>query len=165
MKIIDEKGRVFGLINIIDLVVIILVVSLVPLMFNLGEAIFKKKALEEEQLSVKIKFLGIDPDFVDVIKNGDIEKDFSGKKIGEIAEVVSTVPSKEWVVVDNKTLAAIDNPVKRDVIVKAKILCIKKGGAPYYKAAQAKIGSNIIFSTDTYLLTGLIVGLDTTKKA
>ncbi|MDD5136746.1 MAG: DUF4330 family protein [Candidatus Omnitrophica bacterium] len=163
-KIIDQKGRLFGLINVIDLSVILILVSFVPLIF-IGYKIVSmgEKTEDKEWVSVKIKLVETEPEFSSIISAGDVEKDPLGKTIGRLTAIANVKPSKVWVTVDNKMLTTIDHPVKKDIVVNADILCLKKEGTLYYKAIPVKVGNAITFTTDLYNLPGLVVGLERDK--
>ncbi|MFA5142618.1 MAG: DUF4330 domain-containing protein [Candidatus Omnitrophota bacterium] len=171
-KIIDEKGRLFGIINVIDLAVILVILSFVPIIFigykvmNKPEEITgaKQVVIRTEMVSARIKFWDIEPEFSGIITKGDVERDAAGKKISEVVDIVSVNPSKTWVVVENKALAMIEHPAKKDVVIDARILCTKTDGILYHKSALVKIGSPIIFTTDLYNFPGRIVGLKTDDK-
>jgi hypothetical protein len=165
MKIIDQKGKVFGRINIIDLSVIIVLVSFLPLLY-LGYRVVALHSQREgaRWVPAQIKLLNIDPEFSKVIEIGDVEKNFAGNDIGKLTAISSIKPSKVWVIVDNKTLGTIDDPIKKDMLVDADLLCEKKGGVLYYKSTVVKIGNVITFSTDLYNLSGSIVGLKINDK-
>lgn len=69
MKIIDEKGKVFGLINIIDLIIILLVLLVA------GGAYYKfsNKTVQAKQVTVEFQVLipHVRPELVDAVKAGD----------------------------------------------------------------------------------------------
>jgi len=173
MKLIDQKGRVLGLINVIDLSVILVLISFLSVVF-LGYKVMQRqqkiddtnKAMIRQQeidgkkwVLIQIKLSELDPEFSKVILKGDTEKDSSGKTIGELVAIASSSPSKVWVIVDNKMLSAIDHPLRKDIIVDANILCTKRDGSLYYKDSSVKIGNTIQFTTDLYHFSGLITGL------
>lgn len=163
-KIIDQKGRIFGTINVIDLSVILVLLSFIPIVFIGYKVILGGKAEDTKWVSVRIKLTEIDPEFSDVISKGDVEKDSFGKTIGKLASISSVKASKVWVIADNKMLTTIDHPVKKDILVDADILCTRQGRIFYYKSVPVKIGSTIIFATDLYNLSGLIIGLKVDVK-
>lgn len=75
MKIIDEKGRLFGKINVIYFLVILFLISLTP-MFYYGYKIFNAPPPPpplQEWATVKVKFNGLIPEIVSLINKGDYE--------------------------------------------------------------------------------------------
>lgn len=164
-KIIDSKGRIFGAINVIDFFVILVLISFVPIVVIGYKFIGRKhNILDTQWVSVQIKLTGVEPEFINVISKGDADKDPSGKVIGTVTSIAKLMPSKVWVIVDNKMLSTIDHPVQRDVTVEANILCTDKKGILYYKLEPVKIGSKIMFETDKYNIPGIIVGFKVRDK-
>lgn len=159
MKIIDQKGRLFGLINIIDLLVVLLLLSFIPLLYRVYETFKLEKNMVQELVFARVEFSDMTPEFVKVVSKGDTEKDASGNLVGKLVNISSAEPSKVWVVVDNKILGAISHPTKKDLIIDAMLLCAKRDGVLFYKNSQVKIGNTISFTTDLYNFTGKIVGL------
>lgn len=159
-KIIDQRGRVFGLINVIDLSVILLVLSIIPISL-FGYLVLTKKVVTRDYVwaDIMIKLKETEPEFRDIISKGDVEKEPSGKVIGKLTDISNMTPSKVWVVVDNKMLTTIDHPVRKDILVNAEILCIRRGGVLYHNSDQVKIGKIFVFETDMYNISGPIVGL------
>lgn len=148
-KIIDQKGRIFGLINIIDLAVILLLASFLPILY-FG---YKVTAMENKKegagwVSVQIKLLEIKPESNTVILKGDAEKIL--KKLGVAA--------------DDKIALTVNNVLKKGTVADVEILCIKKEGVLYYKASPVKIGSTISFTVDLYDISGSIVGIEGADK-
>ena len=155
---IDQKGKIFGLINVIDFIVILLLLSFVALIF-IGYRVVSKpeNAAYKKWINVQIKLVEIEPELVDVINVGDVEKDLSKMTIGKLTAISSVKVSKVWVIVDNQKLSTIDHPTKRDVIISAEILCTRKDGVWYYKSAPVKINNMIMFETELYNLPGLVI--------
>ncbi len=166
-KIIDQKGKVFGLINVIDLSVILILLSFAPLIF-IGYKIIgqtkEKEMRDKKSVTIKIKLAEVEPEFISIVSKGDVERDSLGNKIGELIAISSIKPSKVWVIVDNKMLATIDHPVKKDIIVDVRVSCTKNKGVLYYKSDPVKIGNAIVLSTDIYNLSGLVVGFKADDK-
>lgn len=160
MRIIDQKGMVLGRINIIDFSVILIVIFFLLSLF-IGYAVVVKKEMIKDSVwvSIKLKLVETEPEFRNIISKGDVEKNAFGETIGRLVDVSSVMPSKVWVIVDNKMLSTIDHPVKKDVIVNAEILCKRKDGILYHKTSPVKIGTTITFETEMYNLSGVVVGL------
>lgn len=119
MKVIDEKGRLFGKINVIDLLVALFILSLVP-MFYFGYKIahqreierqeLKREAIRQEaarqkvareeaerrkefvELEVDCIFMGIKSETIKMISVGDKAFDQYGEQIGEIISLGEPSP-------------------------------------------------------------------------
>lgn len=97
MKIIDEKGRLFGKINIIDFLAMLFILCLLPGAY-LGYKFFTSKHLNNgmSQLSTDIelpvKFKKFDKRILNLLKVGDKERDQVGNVIAEIVWVGEPEP-------------------------------------------------------------------------
>jgi len=106
MKIIDEKGKVFGKINIIDLVVVLFVICFIPSVFYFGYKNMIQKKLpkiaeqkviqktrekffidESRYIEVNGVLFGSNPEIVKRINKGDKELDSNKNVIAEIIDV------------------------------------------------------------------------------
>ena len=91
MKLIDEKGRLFGKINLIDLMVILLLLGAIPI-FYFGYKIYTEEVKVEQQAEffveeVYCKFVGLTSKDAESITVGDKEMDENGEMIGEVTWV------------------------------------------------------------------------------
>ncbi len=178
MNIIDEKGRLFGRINVIDFVVIVFLLALVPIVYlgyNIAAA-KSKKDVAQISVNIQVKFADQMPELVGHIKSGDYEKDVLGRKIGEIisysvapqesvyrqktaraskaGEPVQTTEGSDQII----TTIPISNS-KDHILATLKIVCYAKNGVLYYGEQPVKIGRDFIFSTDLYMVTGLVTDI------
>lgn len=161
MKIIDEKGRLFSRINIIDLsVLLVLLFSVQAVFFGYKATTAKPSPLNERWISAQVRFEDVDSRLSDLIKAGDCENEQSGRNIGRIAKVVGIKPYDVVSMQANKELIVVEHPFRRMVTMDLNMLCQEKGGALYYKDHLVKIGTNIVFSTAAYYMYGTIIGMD-----
>ena len=90
MKIIDEKGRIFGKINVIDFITIVLIVSIVPMFYFGSELVaFKRPAKNRAvRLEVQIKFPRVIPEVASVISEGDSDGKKDVKGTGFLKKII-----------------------------------------------------------------------------
>lgn len=74
MKLIDEKGRLFGKINVIDFLVILSLISLTPMLYY-GYKIFNAPLLPQKQVYIKIRLDSVIPEIYRYLKNITLEID------------------------------------------------------------------------------------------
>lgn len=91
MKIIDEKGRLFGLINVIDLIIIIVLVMLIgggaKRMKNPEIEVEDKEKGEEKVATITLEIDKVREHIVDgVVVGDDLYHDKKGGKFGEIID-------------------------------------------------------------------------------
>ncbi len=161
MNIMDEKGRLFGRINVIDFVVILLLFSLIPILYVGYKLNTREDHAVMRSVSIKVRSVETMPELINVIKPGDVDMDPSGKPVGKIARIFEAVPSEVVVLRGDNQLTMKTSNIKKDVLIMIEAVCEVKGGLLYYKEQPVKIGENIIFSTNLYTLRGVITDIET----
>ncbi|MDD4910356.1 MAG: DUF4330 domain-containing protein [Candidatus Omnitrophica bacterium] len=96
MKVIDDKGRLFGKINIIDFLALVFLVCLLPI-FYLGYKVFTQEPIDTEakefiEIMIDVRFIKLRPEVAKVISIGDKEFDNDGHPIGEVVELGDDEP-------------------------------------------------------------------------
>lgn len=135
-----------------------------PIEFKMGKYIVKgtigNVLLKEKWIHSQIKFTGIMPELAKLIAGGDIDKDLEGTIRGKIKAIISNNPSNVQIltVQDNKYIN-VANPFQRDVILALDLLCEEKDGVLFYKNYPMKVGNSIIFATDLYSASGVIISI------
>lgn len=162
MKIIDEKGRLFGKINVIDFLVIIFFLSLTP-MFYYGYKIFHKKpaapiaqnaeAQKKEFIATELSFVfkKVNPQVLSFISAGDKEIGKDREILGEILSLGEVKPYSYEIAIGS-TKKVITDPLFKDLPVILRIKAEVKQNNLYYKDRQITDNSSIDFMTDKYKL-------------
>lgn len=161
MRIIDEKGRLFGKINIIDFLVILFLLSLTPMLY-FGYKISNKKApevivqvqqqklREEFMIMINCYFIKLKPEALKMISVGDKEWDSDGNLIGEIISLGELLPYVyKFDVGPNKKLIRKD-PELQQIAVTLKINAAVRDKNIYYKDKQILEGGMLEFSSAKY---------------
>lgn len=165
MKLFDEKGRVFGLINIIDLLVIVAIL----LVGTLGFMKFGGKAItpvvnNSDEITFEVKAIGKQPYLASGLKIG--QNIISAGNILKDASIVSvkTSPSDSQNGNSNGISVASKSPLLVDitVLIKAKI----NVNDPILKVGIQEIGVGTTYTirTQTESLIGIISGIDMPKE-
>lgn len=166
MNIIDEKGRLFGKINIIDFLVIVFLVSLIP-MFYFGYKLSDAKKLAQRALEAQLvlrKFVEIEIfcNLVEVpsallksIIVGDKETGENGQGIGEITWIGEPKTYKytyNFGTQEDGKLRKIylENRNLNELPARIKLIAEARGTDLYYNAQGIRIDSPFIFKTDKY---------------
>jgi hypothetical protein len=157
MKIIDEKGRLFGRINIIDFTIVLFLLSLLPL-FYFGYRIFHipppHRIIEQE---IFCKFNKVDPKIVKIVKVGDKQINATtGNTDAEIMQIICIEPYFYVIKGANGTMMIKQDSLLKQVWVKLKIRGELKSGELFYHGNSIYPGANITFSTDKYSLQGTV---------
>ncbi len=179
MKIIDEKGRIFGKINVIDFSVVLFLVFLMP-MFYFGYKILntKKPFVEKQTIQTKIKFLEVLAEVADAMKEGDVIRDSEGNIMGTLSKILSNKAledpqNREVLIIRdsegnimgtlskilNNEIPKVSNSYKtREVVAVFDLNCTTRCGTLYCGNYAIKMGLPIDLASDWYVLKGIIIG-------
>lgn len=162
MKIIDENGRLFGKINVIDLLVIIFFLFLTPT-FYFGYRIFHKKpvapvtenveAQKKEFIEIELSFIfkRIDPNVLSLISPGDKEIGKDKEIMGEILSLGEIKPYSYEIAIGSAK-KVISDAILKDLPVILRIRAEFRQNNLYYKDRQIVDNASIDFMTDKYRL-------------
>lgn len=166
LKIIDEKGRLFGRINVIDFLVLLFFLGLSP-MFYFGYKIFNKKppqaapvpAVEVPKtvIETELDFIlnKLDPETAGLISKGDREVDEKGEVAAEIISLGRALPVTYEIDTGNQQKLIKDDPVLKKIPALLKIKAEFKDNILYYKGKPIKVNSAIDFVSAKYKLEAL----------
>lgn len=120
MKIIDDKGRLFGIINIVDLIVVLVVLLFAGGMyfkFVAKESVTQKKHLEEEIL-VTIKYKPMDEGELEGVKPG--EQLIANDALQPIFVEKVEVRTEKAVLEENGRLIEVEHPYEKNIYITIK---------------------------------------------
>lgn len=157
--IIDEKGKIFGKINIIDLLaVLIIVVSVAAVCFKFGFSAHKNVGSAGDEITYVMKVKAIRDTSADALNIGDsLTEKTTKKKIGKIIDK-RVEPAKEVVNKADGTLTReVEVPGRYDVYI-----TVKGSGTAndtgYFLDGTCQIGvfSSVVFSSRYIETTGTV---------
>lgn len=159
MKIIDEKGRLFGKINIIDLCVILVIVLAVAAFFVKSASLGKtEKSTAEITYTLKVK--GVRMQTVDELNQSDgksISVVKTGEALGTIQEV-SYDQAIDFIVDKSGNYIETTIPDKYDVIVKISTNGTETPKGIYTEGGkQLFIGEDVKFNTKNAETSGEVL--------
>ncbi|WP_194174818.1 DUF4330 domain-containing protein [Desulfofundulus thermobenzoicus] len=165
MKFIDEKGRFFGVLNIIDLLIILLVLGAIAGIFA-KTSVLKRINRNFTEVPARMQLIveNVRQTTADAVKPGDIIKEVrSGEQLGVVKEVK---------VEDYKEKAADSqgNWHMSPVPDKKTIFITLEGNLKSYnnefRAGQTdiKIGSKVNVKSNMYTFEGYILKIETIKQ-
>lgn len=161
MKLLDEKGRLFGKINLVDLAaVLILIAALAAVGWKLGgrkvaDAVADRNP-EYEYVAVCAR---VYPEVCEFAESCVGDQLLAGSKLlnGEITEVV-TKPHMEM---SEQTGARLEDPDFRDLYVTIRCKPTLVGGSLTIGTQEIRVGkSHIVKSTKLEIPNGLILSIE-----
>ncbi|NLO41047.1 MAG: DUF4330 domain-containing protein [Ruminiclostridium sp.] len=163
MKIINEKGKLFGIINIIDLALLLVIAALA-----VGAVLYmKREGSPVAELPTKDYYVTIlcrenRQEVVDAIKVGDLLYFGNAFTNLEITDVKAQ-PAKIDVPMPDGTIVSAQHPELKDIYVTVKII-----GDPidpndpmiYYGITHATVGKNVTLKTTTVEIPAVIIKVE-----
>ncbi len=163
MKIIDDKGRFFGKINLLDLVVLIIIIIAVwvvgtkvvsnPESYNISQSNNVK------DMYVTIKCQNVTDEFIEALQVGDrlvAQNAYTGGTIHKIHEPVKAIYSGYD---SNGNVTLSEHPYHKDVLV--TLVTKQDIDNPVIKVngQEARIGSRIFFKTQKVEVSVMVMDI------
>ena len=162
MRLIDEKGRLFGKINLIDLIIILVIVALVcgigfKLFFSNDEASPSEPSIST-QAKVDILLKTVNYEVAGGIEEGDtliINNAESDIKVDSIVVKDSMAANPD----SNGIVVLSPNPLHKDMTVTVFMDVSVSSGGIAYKGEMLKINNNFNVETNDFCCVGKIIDI------
>ncbi len=160
MKVINEKGKLFGLINPVDLLILIAIIAILG---AIGMQLFGQKINDavapQVELTAEVVIVGTPPRLVDEIVRQDLvgERLVSGNEYmnGEITDIWLEDYVMQAIRSDGVIVDSVD-PSKKDVVVKIRTTVPKGTPSPKLGSQELRAGRAYIVKTQTFECNGTI---------
>lgn len=160
MRIIDEKGRLFGLINIIDLMALLLLA--VALLVGIGKVMGREVRHEPGAATVHLEFLVSDvrQQTVDVIQVGDMIKDSTGNQAFGIIKGKKVLPYREPAPTSNGSFVLADVPGRFEILLDLECSGHDLEDALRVASHEIRIGTSLVIYTKKYAVEGKVMKIE-----
>ncbi|MGI6728403.1 MAG: DUF4330 domain-containing protein [Anaerovoracaceae bacterium] len=160
MKIINEKGKLFGIINMVDLLILLAIVAVVG---AIGWQLFGSKVNDavspQVELTAEVVIIGTAPRLVDEAERQDL----IGERLVAGNEYLNATVEDVWfedyviqAVRDDGVIVDAKDPSKKDVVVKIKTMVPKGTPSPKIGSQELRAGKTFILKTQTFECSGTI---------
>lgn len=152
MKLVDEKGRLFGRVNLFDLFIVVLIFALIGGVSYKYKVASRMVAVNESDLTVKLWIEDVKDVTVDVINEGDQVKEYdSNHYFGEVIKK-EVVPHTEEVETADGKIVNAEVEGKYDVYITLKCKGINSENAISIASKEVRIGGKIVIKHKLYAL-------------
>ena len=169
MKIINEKGKLFGVINVVDLLVLLAVIAVV---IGVGYKLFAPQIADatatQVPMTVTVRVRGATPFLVEEVqRNSQVGKQIvSGSSFTEA--VITDMQIEDYVqqvtTADGSIVNALD-PSKKDLVFTIETTVPKGTAAPSIGTQEVRAGRTFIVKTNDFETTGNIDMVDIASSA
>lgn len=158
MHIIDNKGRIFGLINIIDLLVILVILAVVT---RFGTGIHQSSAGSQvKEIEAILYVKEVKDATANVIKVGDTVKETKTNGVlGKVTDV-EVKPSETLVETADGRIVVYPNPVLKDVYITVKGTGSVNENAIVLGSNEIRIGTSLQIKTNIYSVTSTVIEIN-----
>jgi len=159
MRILDDDGKLFGIINLFDLIALLIIA---------GSAFFAYKwaTVSEDPSWAKVDYrdryciasIDVAEFMVEAIKEGDEMLNLEGKVVGHIEKILEVQESRGTVLTSKTGEKISFSSESKRIIAMLKVLTYTLRGETYLYSTSnlLKIGSALEVSTKKYTLNGVI---------
>lgn len=160
MKIINEKGKLFGIINIIDLIVILAIVLLVGGGVKRAKTNKPEIITETKKALIEFEISDIRTPSVEALEVGDML--YTSDKGEEFGKVVhkKIEPSKELVETRDGKLVFAEVPEKYDVTLMIEVQAKDTPDSVVVVGEQVRIGQQFKFKNKKIVINGIVLRVD-----
>lgn len=160
MKIIDEKGKLFGLINVVDLIALAAVVAVIGAIgVQLLGAKVTDAVSEKVDCYMEVAIIGAAPRIFEEA----VRQDLAGERLVSGNEYLSATVQKVWledywmqaITADGRIVDAKD-PTKKNILVLIRATVPKDTASPKIGSQELRAGRTYIVKTQTFESIGTI---------
>lgn len=159
MKFIDEKGKLFGIINIIDLCVLLIIITFISF------AVYKKTSAvppmpaSTETIQIKVEVTDVRDVTVDAITEGEIVYNYDkGEVFGKILEKTVTPVKALYQNQEGKLVESIV-PNQYDVTITLESTATVTNAKILIGNEEVAIGTTVKMKGKKFLTQGTVLGL------
>lgn len=155
MKLVNEKGKIFNIINLVDLAVLLLIVAFLSIVILKVTDVKLVSSGENNLITITVSCQGEYPSTAEALKTGDKLVSQNSYIDGQIVSIDS-VPSKQFVNTDDGRIVVTEHPVLLDVIVKVSFEAPAGSATIKHGDQQIRVGNKYFIKTQTVEMDGRI---------
>lgn len=160
MKLIDEKGKIFSFINIIDFAIILVIVVLVISGFYKVKYVNTSNSIEPKPVHIRIFVAEREDSSLDKIKVGDVLKEYdTGIILGTIRNIDVKPSTREVETIDGEIKLA-EVPDLYDYYIDIDGEAIVTENSIMSGNKELRVGSKLVLRTKIYALNSIILEIE-----
>ena len=160
MKIFDQKGRLFGLVNIVDLLVSLAVIlAVLAIGVKLFAAPLKEAVAPNSQMTTVLRIRGASEFVQEEIQRNVLEGKSLVSGNSYVDATIVDVKIEEYAVqtiTDEEEIITLIDPVKKDIVVTIESEVPKGTATPKIGNQEIRAGRTMILKTKDFEMNALI---------
>lgn len=159
MKIVNEKGKLFGIINVVDLVILLAVVVVVgAIIWQVFGNRVTDAVSKQEEVTIVVSIAGSHPDLVEEVLRQDLVGEQSLVVMNILAYItnvwledyVMQIPTADGTIVD------ATDPTQKTIYIEIKSQVAAGTASPSIGSQELRAGRTYIVKTQTFECSGII---------
>lgn len=154
MKAVNEKGKLFGLINVVDLLILVAVVAVGgAIAWQVLGSRVNDVVSPQVELTAEVVIVGTPPRIINEI----VRQDLTGEKLVAGNEYMNAEITDVWLedyvmqaIRDDGVIVDATDPSKKDVVIKIKTSVPKGTPSPKIGSQEVRAGRTFILKTQTF---------------
>jgi hypothetical protein len=157
LKIIDDRGKLFGIINLIDLIVLILL--LIVVMVGVGKLTGRTARHEPGSLPVNLEVLinEVRQQTVDAIEVGDLVWDATSSSVVGTISDKKVVPNRRPAETGEGGFVMAEVPERFDIYLELECDGHDTGSVLRIASYEVRIGTTLVLRTRDYAVAGIVL--------
>ena len=160
MKIVNEKGKLFGVINLVDLLVLLIIVAVIAVMAkSLLQDTVTEAVSQKSDIYMEVEVIGSNPRYYEEIERQGLlgERLVAGNTYHDATiEAWWTLPFEPANVNAEGETVYIPDPYKKNVVYLIKASVAPNTATPTIANQEARAGRTFIVKTQTTEMSGTI---------
>ena len=160
MKIVNEKGKLFGIINVVDLVILLAVVVVVgAIIWQVFGNRVTDAVSKQEEVTIVVSIAGSHPDLVEEV----LRQDLVGEQIVSGNEYVNAYITNVWledyvmqIPTADGTIVDATDPTQKTIYIEIKSQVAAGTASPSICSQELRAGRTYIVKTQTFECSGII---------
>ncbi|MBI2369612.1 MAG: DUF4330 family protein [Deltaproteobacteria bacterium] len=158
-RIIDERGRLFGRVSLVDLLVgLVLVVAVV--MAVRAYRLVPAGRPPTTWIAVTVFAPDVLKEVEQMMTSHREERNLDGEVIARVERIVQREPTRKLELGKDGSVRAVEDNRSHNLLFRLGILAQREADGLFYKSRKVKAGIEIIFEPAEYSVTGKIVAVE-----
>lgn len=160
MKIINEKGKLFGLINVVDLLILVAVCAVAgAILWQIAGDRVNDAVSPQAELTAVVIVPGVHPELREEIERQDLVGEVMVSGNSYVNAYISDIWLEDYTMevetADGQLVEAL-SPTKKDVYFEVKTTVAKDTASPKIGSQEIRAGKTFIIKTQTFETSGTI---------
>lgn len=160
-RIIDERGRLFGRVSLVDLFVgLVLIVAVVVVVRAYRLTAAQKPPAPTAWLTVTVYAPNVLAQVERLMNSHREERNLEGEVIARIERILQRESVRKLQLGEDGLVRVVEDGRSHNLLLELKVLAQRQPDGYFFKSRKVKAGVEIVFEPAEYIVSGTIVGME-----